>query len=204
MRSHRLASIVMARARGGLGRRSRGAVAGLLTGLRAGLGAGLAAAAGCSSPTPPYAAEQSMVLTAEDERSVARLDGAAQGEVIAAMRDVAPGHRPTRTAVPAPAAEGGVRWSDVEAAAGAACSAIEAAVVGKTGDADADEYRFRIRTIENWPGELVVRRVDPPAMYEATAWIGRFPDERVERRDALLRAFDARLRAFGMKRKYPE
>ncbi len=158
----------------------------------------LVAAPGCGTK-PPYAASSGLKLTDEEARRKPVLDPAEQSAAIEAMRMAGPGHRPVRLAT----GTGGVRWSDVAIAVSYACDDIEAAVVETLTNDDRTEHRFRIRTVEDWPGEIVVRRVDPPQVYAAQAWIGRFPGERADRSDALLRAIDTRMRAFGRKRQYP-
>lgn len=143
------------------------------------------------------------MLTAEEARDKPVLEGDDPAAAIEAMRLADPGHHPARKVSAATAEAGRVRWSDLEAAVSYACDDAEVAVVETTEREGGDEFVFRIRTVEDWPGEIVVRRVDPPKVYRAEVSIGRFSGEHADRCDRLLRAIDARMRSFGRKRKYP-
>jgi len=68
---------------------------------------------------------------------------------------------------------------------------------------DPVRYRFLLRSIEDWPGELVIRRVDGDRVYEVeSVSLGRFPSDphRQQRSEALVKAFQEHLEAFGRKR----
>jgi len=106
-----------------------------------------------------------------------------------------------KSAVNHPAAAEGVRWSDLRLAVAYACDDVEAAVVRQTQREWG--WEFAIRTVEDWPGTLTVRKTNDQRVYEATAVIGVFGD-RKERAAALLDALDTRLRELGRKRKFPD
>lgn len=96
------------------------------------------------------------------------------------------------------------RWSDVPLAAAYACDDAEAAIVA-TNQYDWG-YEFRLRTIEDWPGTLTIRRTHDARIYEATAFIGLKADEGGEaiidhssRAEALLKALDRQMLEFGRK-----
>lgn len=158
---------------------------------------------GCQQPEPAVLSNQLLVEGELDPRRV--LSASDEAEIHAAFRSVAEG----RTAVDPPApAPGGLRWSDVPAAVGAACDekGIEMVVVKERKEDDGRLYRFELRTIEDWPGELVVRRVDGPDLYEAEAWIGRFPEKpaRIHRAEKLLAEIDKQMRRLGRQKWFNE
>ena len=62
-------------------------------------------------------------------------------------------------------------------------------------------YTFRLKTVEDRPAELIVRRRNDYRVYDATATVGRFANDH-RRADALLTAFDQMRRAFGRKRDF--
>ena len=62
-------------------------------------------------------------------------------------------------------------------------------------------YRFALKTIEDWPAELVVMRTDDERIYEAAATVGRFED-RLIRAERLLDALQRQMLAFGAKRRF--
>ena len=102
---------------------------------------------------------------------------------------------------PAPAPLG-MRFSDVPDAVNAACADVEMAVVssakvekGKGG------LRFELKTIEDWPAELIVLRTGDGGVYEATAKVGRFGDH-TERAGRLREALRKQMLAFGAKRRF--
>jgi hypothetical protein len=163
----------------------------------AGLCLGLASG-GCEQP---HAAETNLRLTPEEERQVVVLGAAEQSEVHAAVRSVAEGHEPVDPPAPAPPEDGGMRFSDVPLAASAAASEIEAVVVAASVTEDGDTLTFRLRTIENFPGELVVTRAPRPVMYTAVASIGRFPDDHAGRADTLVRALGFWMKVYGRKKR---
>lgn len=123
---------------------------------------------------------------------------------LAALGSVAEGGRAVNAPGPAP---GGMRWSDVPAAVSAACDdpGVEMVIVETfaTPPENPDRYRFVLRTIEDWPGELVIRRAVGQPVYEIeSVSVGRFPSEpaRRERAQALVQAFEKHLEAFGRKK----
>ena len=60
-------------------------------------------------------------------------------------------------------------------------------------------YEYRIKTIEDWPVRLTIRRTDDERVYEASATVGHFKD-RGERGQELLDALDRSLHALGAQR----
>jgi len=153
-------------------------------------------ATGCNKP---HAAESNLAQTEDETRTRATLEDQHRREAVAAMRSVAEGA--TIQDRPTTAPRG--RWSDVPRAASRASRAIEAAVVREFEENDGQTWRFVLKTIEDLPGELVVHR-DPETVYRAEASIGFFPEaaRSIERRDALLEAFDDAMRVFGQKRAF--
>ena len=111
------------------------------------------------------------------------------------MRDAVPpgisGDDPT-------AAPHGVRWADVELAVSYAADDAEMAVTQV--DREPSLLRFRLKTVNDRPAWLEIRRVDPPLVYEASARVGWFDDPESAQR--LLTAFDKWMRTFGKKRSF--
>jgi hypothetical protein len=152
------------------------------------------------------------VLGPGEENQKLTLTSRDQAKAVAAMQATTGrpenGDRPAR----APA---GVRWSDVPTAVGEACSdeGVEMTVIRTTAyDAqgvelkwsqrggEPHEYVFTLRTVENWPGTLVIRQAPGAEVYEvAEASIGRFPDDpkRIERAEKLVKAFKRHLKRLG-------
>jgi hypothetical protein len=185
-----------------------GTRSGYPNGLRASLAAVAAAGvlSGCGGALPPAASTNRPL--AGDEALPGRADQvltAGQEETaLRALDGIAAGQRPVNPPGPAP---GGTRWSDVPAAVASACDdpGVEMTVVRTiaTPAPDPDRYRFELRTVEGWPGELVVRRSTGARACEVeSVSIGRFPLEpaRVERGALLVKAFEAHLEAYGRKR----
>jgi hypothetical protein len=171
---------------------SRTTCAGLLTFLH------LAGVTGCENPPPPAAATN-LGLTPEEQRTRQVLDPDDQAVVWRTFRSLAEGHDPVN---PPRTPAQGMAWEDVPAAVAAACDDIEAAVMSV--DESEDQYLYTLRTVEDWPGELLVRRADDRRVYVAQAWIGLFPDDpaRVARAEALLDALERQLRAYGRKTRF--
>ncbi len=146
------------------------------------------------------AASTNLKLTNEEHTAKAKLSEADQAEVIAAMQHIDPDHVPTSPSAEAPAK---MRWSDLNAAVYYACNRVEMAIIRTEIDEDGRLVRFHLRTVEDWPGQLTVRRVPEPDLYKAEASIGRFPQKpkRLERASALLKALDEYMLAFGKKRR---
>lgn len=146
---------------------------------------------GCSTP---YAASDA--AGGDETRHKRVLDARDQAAVRRAFRASADGY--LQVAPPHPAAHG-VRWSDVPAAVAAACEDTEMAVVRTVESQAGSALEFQLRTVEDWPATLWVRRTDDDRRYEARAVVGLFGD-RHDRAQALIEAFDRRLRAYGRKR----
>jgi hypothetical protein len=160
--------------------------------------------AGCGQPQP-HATTTNLALTPQEEREKLVLSHADEAEMLSALKSIAAGRTPVDPPAPAPL---GMRWSDVPEAVDSACNeaGVEMVVVRKIEADDGRSYRFVLETIEDWPGELVVRKVDGPEVYAAEAWVGRFPTEpaRVARKDALLSALEKHMRALGREPGYGE
>ena len=156
----------------------------------------LGAIQGCS-PSKPAAATEIFHDPAEPVFPLA-LTSREDHQIEAGFGTVVAGHSATQ--VPQPAGPRG-RWSDVPQAAVYACDEIEAAVVRQREEPWG--WEFGIRTVEDWPGILTVRRVDDDRVYEASASIG-WTNDRTQRETALLEALDKQMRAFGKKHRMPE
>ncbi len=63
--------------------------------------------------------------------------------------------------------------------------------------------RFELKTVDDRPALLEVRRTGDQRVYEATATVGRFQDD-PQRAAALIRALDQRMLAYGGKRGFYE
>jgi hypothetical protein len=137
------------------------------------------------------------VLAPGEENQKVTLSARDRAEAVATMQ--ATTGRPESDDRPARAPRG-VRWADVPLAVAEACDeeGVEMTVVRKL--EDPDQFVFELRTVESWPGRLVVRRGQGAEVYQITeAWIGRFPDDpdRVQRAEALVRAFKEQLERLG-------
>lgn len=153
----------------------------------------LAISAGCA--TEPNAATFQTDRESDPVQFKPELDAADRHRVNDTFRDLAAGHQAVDP--PAPAA-GGKRWSDVLDAAATACESIEATI---TYAAERDgAWLFTLRTVEDLPGRMTVKRVNDARVYEAAASIGLY-DDRTERAAALLRSFDEQMLVFGRRRK---
>jgi hypothetical protein len=160
----------------------------------------VAVLAGCGSPPPNAAARLSRV---ESEPSIdLELSPAEQAEVVAAMKSMAVGHTPI--AGESPTVQG-MRWSDIPAALAVACDepGVEMVVVKREQHEWGDV--FQLRTAEDRPARVEVRRTGDDRLYEATATIGRFNFETDEARARLLlRELGRAMRKYGEKRRLPE
>ncbi len=176
--------------------------------LRLVLAAAAAAGAmtGCRASPAPLLASRIHPLAEGEERLVPEFDPARGREVLDALGDMAAGRESSAASGPGPVPKGRVRWSDVPLAVAAACRDVEAVVVRKVEEEKGRRYRFKLRSVEDWPGELVVRRVDGPPGYTAEAWFGYFPEHPpcAARRTALLSALSAQLKAYGRKRGFDD
>jgi hypothetical protein len=163
----------------------------------------IAILAGCAGSPQAPAAASNHDLTPDEARQKKVLSDDDRARLLAAMRTVAEGHEPVNPPAPAP---GGMRWSDVPAAVAAACGASEMAVRRTVREQGGVRIRFELRTIEEWPGELIVDRVEGPATYRAEARIGRFPDEPecLGRAEKLLDQLAISMRRLGRKRGFNE
>ncbi len=162
-----------------------------------------AALSACQQPPP---AVLTTSFTPDEERFKLLLDDREQAAVRSALRSVAAGHV---TVEPPGRARFGKRWADLPDALASACNddRVEVTIVETVKETDGDLYRFRLRTIEDWPGELVVRRAEGRRVYEVVeVWIGRFPAEpkHAARIKRLLDALEKYMKAYGRKRNFEE
>lgn len=146
----------------------------------------------CQNNTNPVASNTS--YGPQDEFANRVLDGSQRAEVMRIMRASVDG--PTDR--PATPAKYGVRWSDIGLAAIKAGKELELAVLDTTEEEDGTVKRIRLISVGSIPAELVVRKVPPPRVFEATATAGLFEDRTVLAAD-LVREFNAAMRAYGAK-----
>lgn len=179
----------------------RGVPAGLLLALAGGCGAPPAAVTTNLDLSPEGPTGAPAVVDEASQRAL--LSPSEEAEVLDALRESVAGRRPVN---PPGRAPGGVRWSGVEVAVKEAVAEIEAVVVRTLTSEAGDAYRFEIRTVENYPGEVVVRRVGGTKLYELDIRIGHFPSEprHVERAEKLRRAIDEQMKRLGAQRWFPE
>ena len=147
---------------------------------------------GCSSTPNPI--KSNIAYGPDDQFANRVLDNSDRRRVLEIMQGAVTG--PTNN--PARPARYGVRWEDVTNAAIKACSTLNLAVLSVNTEEDGYLMRLEIVSVGNRPYELVVRRLPPPRIYEATATAGLFND-RTESADRLLKAFNESMRAFGAK-----
>jgi hypothetical protein len=156
------------------------------------------AATGCAG-RQPYAAASHQTVAEDGPPAKQVLSPQDQAEVRRILRSVAAGEEPVDPPAPAPL---GMRFSDVPDAVGAACAEVEMAVVSSERIEDGKAgLRFSLKTIEDWPAELIVLRTGNEGVYEATAKVGRFGNH-TERAEALLEALQRQMLAFGAKRRF--
>ena len=147
---------------------------------------------GCSSSINPI---ETNISYGPDDRFATRiLDGSERDQVIEIMQESVDG--PTDD--PARPAPHGTRWNDVRLAAVKAGGVLELAILSVDDEEDGMVKRIRMVSIGEVPVELVVRRMPPPAMYEASATAGLFQDQQALA-DDLVVAFGAAMRAYGAK-----
>jgi hypothetical protein len=164
-----------------------GLAAGMLT---------LVSSLGCG--THRFAATSNELLLPDEPLLHRILTPDEQSQVLEAMQSFAAGR--SEADPPSPAASG-VRWSDVPLAADYACDANSMAVVSIAKGEGI--YTFQLKSIEDYPGVLTVRRVDDERICTAEASIGRYGDYDTKA-VALLASFDEFLRGFGAKRGFED
>jgi len=92
-----------------------------------------------------------------------------------------------------------VRWSDVPLALAYACDDAEMAIV--EADESDEVCRYRLVSVEDWPGTMIVTRTDDSRVYKATATVGVFGDH-ADRAARLVDALEKQLTAFAKKRRF--
>ncbi len=170
-----------------------GAVVGGLVG--AGVG-------GCAAQTPAVAYNRP--LTPEETREKQQLSPGDRSQAVSAFRSLAQSRTVVDPPGPAPYK---VRWADVPLAVNQACDELGVEmVVVETVEQDGGLV-FRMRTVEDWPATLEIRRVDPPKIYEIVdCRVGRFYEQpaKVARCDKLKAAFVKKLEKLGRVRWFNE
>jgi hypothetical protein len=119
--------------------------------------------------------------------------------VLGAMQMAAAGHEPGLALAPAASSRG--RWEDVPLAVYWAI-AEDGVEMGTTQAIEHDwGWEYRLKTVEGWPATLRIERRDHPAVFHATASVGRFPDqpERIARAERLVAAVERVMAALGRK-----
>lgn len=92
------------------------------------------------------------------------------------------------------------RWQDVAIAADWATIDVEVAILKASESAGA--WTFELITLDGEPGELIVRQsADPDRIWDAQAWLGMFPADRVNiaRAQKLISAFEDRMQQLSRK-----
>ena len=152
---------------------------------------------GCSGPPPNSVS--SNVSNGPDDRFATRiLTPADSKRVLEIMRESVNG--PTDD--PARPAAYGVRWSDVRLAASRAGRGLELAILSVTELDDAKTKQITMVSIGDIPVELVVRRLPPPKIYEATATAGLFEEQQKLASDLVAR-FNESMKLYGAKPSWP-
>lgn len=148
---------------------------------------------GCISEQP-FAAETNLRLTPEEKGLKLIFDSSDQARVRQGLRSVAGDHEVGSP----PTTSGSIRWSDVPLALDYACAEVEMAIVQTI--VEPQRYVFRLKTIDDRPGEITLQRVDDDRVYTAQASVGRLgDDEKLSLR--LLSELDRQMQLFGAKRK---
>ena len=149
---------------------------------------------GCKSE--PMAAGSGPRVHVQDDQAQRILTPHDEAQVERAFSGLATDHAIVQ--VPVPAAFG-VRWEDVKLAVVYSCDDAQMAVASTIEHGWG--YEFQLKTIEDYPGVLTVKRLGAPRVYQASARIGEFNDH-PDRAAELLAAFDRQMRAFGKKRQF--
>lgn len=162
-------------------------------------GAVLGTLSGCNSADrQPPAVLSNLRLTPDEQRARLVLDDQEQRRAREIMTSVAGDHRLGDP--PAPA-ELGMRWRDVPIALYYACNEVEMAIIQTI--KEKDRYIFKLKTLDDRPGEIIISRLNDARVYEARVSIGRFNDDQAKV-DQLLEEFDRQLKLFGNKRAFAE
>ena len=152
---------------------------------------------GCSGPSPNPVS--SNVSNGPHDQFATRIFSAADSKkVLEIMRASVDG--PTDD--PAHAAVYGVRWEDVRLAASRAGRGLELAILSVTELDDGATKQIKMVSIGDTPVELVVRRLPPPQIYEASATAGLFQDKKKLASDMVAR-FNESMRLYGAKPSWP-
>jgi hypothetical protein len=154
---------------------------------------------GCSKHPPAAASNRALVPGEENQKAVLTADD--QAEALAAMKSATQAPKTADGPAKAPLK---ARWSDIPLAVAEACDdkGVEMTCVRK--EETDDEFVFYLRTIESWPGKLVIRRGVGDEVYVVKeVWVGRFFEGdpgRIQRVEALIEAFERHLRRLGEQR----
>ncbi len=169
-------------------------------------GLGLAGPVGCEKPvqnTPALNRLSDPSMDPDSQWASTMLDSAQRREVEGVFATL-PGLQTAATVGPGPVSAPRGRWSDLPAAANRAAGIAELAVLAtryRPDDATletAESIEFDLLTLTFEPGRLVVRRGNPPEVYQAEAVVGLLGD-RTDSADRLLAALAESLLAFGRK-----
>lgn len=158
------------------------------------LGGGGFQIVGCAEPPSSYAVESNLKLTARERNQKLILTPADRERVRSVLDSVAGDHPPVGSPF---MAEGPVRWSDIANALYYACNEVEMAVTRTI--EEENSMTFHLKTVNDRPGRLHIRRVEDDRVYTAEAVVGRFEDDD-ELACRLIAAFDRQMRLFGAKR----
>ena len=158
-----------------------------------GLAAAITIIAGCQTSRPAAAVQ---AMTREDEPWKPLLSEGEQHRTINAMASAKPAEVPQVTPSTGPSRG---RWSDVPDGVRLAAASVEMAVVTK--QLREDVWEFALLTIEDKPATLRVQRTNDDRVWQASAAVGLFNDD-INRRDALLDAFEKKMHELSRKRKF--
>lgn len=101
--------------------------------------------------------------------------------------------------------ENGIRWSDAPLAMDKAADELNMAVLSRTA-VDGDTMDFRLTSVQGWPAQVTVRRLDAAPWISAVAIVGPWPESNGpdKRAGRLESSFMRWMRKFGaMKRVEP-
>lgn len=148
---------------------------------------------GCQSPH----STEWRPTAAEPPGEKATLAYAERQEILRVMRGVAPDHELSLDCRPEP-----VMWDDICRVVDAACSEVFMAVAQVSDVSEEAKRVYHLRTIDEKPATLTVRRSDESWMgYEATAEVGLFGTETDAARAAdLVAHFEQHLGQFTQRR----
>ncbi len=146
--------------------------------------------------TRPFTVSTLQPLTPEEVGRKNVLNGQEQARIEASFQHLGVGH----ALVNPPVRSEKVRWSDLPLAVQYAADDAEM-VVAQTIEHDWG-MEYHLRTIEDFPATLLVRRTADDHIYTASATVGLWEDHS-DRAAELLNALDVQMKAFAGKRAIP-